>query len=135
MGQKVGLDSSLFIYLIEQNERYFEQVKSIFSDIQTDKLEGLFANLGLIEILTGPKQVQAYELVHEYRTLINDFPNLTITNLNEPVIDIASDLRAQYKIGVPDAVHIASAIVYGADTFITNDKALKKVKEIEVQLL
>lgn len=135
MGQKVGLDSSLFIYLIEQNPQYFEQVKRIFSDIQADKLEGLFANIGLIEVLTGPKQAEEYELVHEYRTLINDFPNLTITELNEPVIDIASDLRAQYNIAVPDAIHIASAIVYGADVFITNDKALKKVKEIAIQLL
>lgn len=135
MEQTVGLDSSLFIYLLEQNPHYFKKVRALFSDIQTGKLDGLFANLGLIEIFTGPKQTEQYELLYKYRRLINDFPNLTITELNEPVIDIASDLRAHYKIATPDAVHIASAIVYGADTFITNDKALKKVKEIKVKLL
>ena len=135
MGQKVGLDSSLFIYLQEENQKYLTKVESILSSVQSGKIEGVFANIGLVEIFTGPKKTQQPELFHEYRILLKTFPNLQIAELNQPVIELAADLRATYGIGTPDAIHIASALVYGADTFITNDKALKKVKEIEIQLL
>jgi predicted nucleic acid-binding protein len=74
-------------------------------------------------------------LVFVYRQLIERYPNLSIRNLNERIIELASDLRAQYNVRTPDAIHIATAIDAGASLFYTNDRNLKRVKEIEVQTL
>jgi len=67
--------------------------------------------------------------------MITHFPHLTIVGINEQIVELASDLRAHYSLATPDAIHIATAIDFGACTFITNDKALRKVKEISVELL
>ena len=34
-----------------------------------------------------------------------------------------------------DSIHLATAIVYGCDVFLTNDKQLKQVEEINVLLV
>jgi len=44
-------------------------------------------------------------------------------------------LRASYEIHVPDALQIAAAIEAGATLFVTNDRRLSKVEEIEILLL
>lgn len=49
--------------------------------------------------------------------------------------DMASDLRARYNIRTPDAIQVATTILAGAGTFLTNDESLKRVKEIKVSLL
>lgn len=135
MGQIVGVDTGIFVYLLERHPKYLDIVETYFRQIQSGDITAVFASVGIIELLTGPKQLGQYDIAHQYRDLLADFPNLNIIDLNETVIDLSSDLRAQYHITTPDAIHLASAIYSGANKFITNDKALKKVKEVKVVLL
>jgi predicted nucleic acid-binding protein len=43
-------------------------------------------------------------------------------------------LRAAYEIHVPDALQLAAALETGATLFVTNDRRLSKIQEIEVML-
>ncbi len=131
----IGLDTSIFIYLLEKHPTFFRVSKRLLKRIENGQIQGVFSSIGLIEILTGPKQTGKFDLAIEYRELITTFPHLTIVGMNERIVDIASDLRAKYKIHTPDAIHLATAIDARAKTFITNDKTLKRVKEIRVRLL
>ena len=69
------------------------------------------------------------------KKIITQFTNLNIANINENIIDLSSDLRAKYNLPLPDYIHIATSINYGAKTFYTNDKALKKITEINIKTL
>ncbi len=135
MGQKVALDTSVFIYVFEKHPVFVERAKKILIDIEHGKQNGIFSVIGMIELQTGPKSLDRHDVAARYRELVTTFPNLSVINLNEAIIERTSDLRARYKIATPDAIHLATAIEFGASRFITNDKTLKKVKEIEVVLL
>ena len=89
----------------------------------------------MIEILTGPKQVGRFDLAQEYKHILTHFPNLIICGLDEKIVDTASNIRAKYNIATPDAIHIATAIENSATEFLTNDKRLKKIKEIQISLV
>ncbi len=132
---KVGIDTSLFIYLFEENPEYLAQSSKVFRAIQKGKYKGVFSVIGMIEILTGPKKKGQTGIAAEYEYRLRNFPNLSIIGINERIVWLSSDLRAKYDITTPDAIHIATAIDSGAEKFITNDKALKKIKEIKVELL
>jgi len=59
---------------------------------------------------------------------------------HERIIDIliaekAAELRANYGLRTPDALQIAIAIENNGTLFITNDKGLEKIKEVEVLVL
>jgi len=135
MGQIIAIDSVVFIYVWNKQPEFFRQAKKVLEEISGGQTAGVFAQIGLIELLTGPKKLGRKSLAILYNERVKNFPNLEIRSLNDNVTEIASDLRAKYNLRTPDAIHVATAIDAGADRFITNDKTLKKVKEIAVTLL
>jgi len=56
----------------------------------------------------------------------------TILELTADVINMATDLRASYPLRTPDALQIACALQANADKFLTGDKKLSVIQEIEV---
>lgn len=135
MGQIIGIDSGIFMYVWDDNPEFYNASAKILGLVEQGHCEGIFAQIGLIEILTGPKKEGLYSLAMSYKNKLLNFPNLSINSLNENIITIASDMRAKYNLKTPDAIHIATAIDAGASKFYTNDKSLKKVKEIKIQTL
>lgn len=60
---------------------------------------------------------------------------LVVVEVTGPVIDRATDLRVKYGFKTPDALHLASAIVGGADVFVTGDVALARCTEVRVEIV
>jgi predicted nucleic acid-binding protein len=136
MEQKiVALDTSIFIYLLEEHPEYVRKAERIISDVRDGRYVGVFSSIGMIELLTGPKKLGRFDLAEEYERHLSSFPNLRIVGMNERIAWLASDFRAKYGIGTPDAIHLATAVNAHASIFYTNDKALTKIKELPVRLL
>ncbi|MEK7541300.1 MAG: PIN domain-containing protein [Patescibacteria group bacterium] len=135
MAQKIGIDAVVFIYLLEDNRQFGGRAERLLRAVETGEREAVFASIGIVEILTGPKITGRYDLAAQYKEYLARFPHLTIAGINEAIVDLASDLRARYRIATPDAIHIATALDFGAEQFFTNDKTLKKIKEISVELI
>ncbi len=135
MAQKIGIDTAVFIYLFEGSGVFARRAEELLHRVEQGTVEAVFSSIGVIEILTGPKKLKKYDLVAQYKNHLARFPHLTIMGINEHIVDIASDLRARYGIATPDAIHIATAVDFGAGKFITNDRSLRKIKEISVELL
>lgn len=133
-GQKLALDTNLFIYLIERNKTYFPLVKSLFEKIQKGQLYGVTSTLVYTELLSKPLQEGNIVLVDKYKVLLATFPNLIIKEVDKNVATLAAKLRAKYKIKTPDAIFIATGIAEKAEIFITNDTRLKIVNEIDIIL-
>ncbi|MCI5120803.1 MAG: PIN domain-containing protein [Candidatus Electrothrix sp. AUS4] len=55
--------------------------------------------------------------------------------IDTEVADLASALRSRYTIRTPDALQIAAVLSADCEAFLTNDKALKQVKELEMIVL
>lgn len=137
MGQEiVGLDTPVFVYFFQRNKEYFSRARSVLKAVEDGKVAGVFSAIGMIELFTGLKKQGRDDLAFHYKAALNIFPHLTVVGgLNEKIVDIASEFRVRYEISTPDAIHIATAIDSGAKKFITNDKGLKRIKEILVELL
>lgn len=135
MEQKIGIDTVVFIYLLENKGAAAERATQLLKRVEAGSMEAVFSSIGMIEILTGPKQLGREDLAVQYKEYLARFPHLTIAGINERIVDIAADLRARYSIRTPDAIHIATAIDFGAEQFFTNDRALKKIKEISITLI
>ncbi|MBI4438005.1 type II toxin-antitoxin system VapC family toxin [Candidatus Uhrbacteria bacterium] len=132
MGRLIALDTSILIYLLEEHPTHAIKVHRLFERIEKGSFRGVFSIIGMIELLTGVKKKGRDDLAQDYKLLLSHFPHFEIYSIDEDIVDIASKLRAVYGIRTPDAIHLATAITKKCTIFISNDRALKKVKEIKV---
>ena len=131
----LGLDTMPFIYHFEENEDYLHFTRVLFELIEDGRIEGKTSVITRLEILAKPREDGDELLADEYRLILENFPHLEVIPVDAEVADLASAIRAKYKLRTPDAIQLATSIVKGAQAFVTNDESLKKVKEIEILVM
>jgi len=128
----------LFIYLMESTARYESLVDLLFERVEKGKHEAITSTLSLTEIMTLPYRDyrdQGLEAFDQFRSMLMEFPHLKILPLDAPTALLAASVRARYKVRTPDAIQLATALQHGSTAFVTNDRPLAKVKDIQVLLL
>jgi len=56
-------------------------------------------------------------------------------DLNRSVFDLATTLRAENNLKIPDALHLAAAIESNCSEFCTNDKHLLKISSQHIKVI
>jgi len=134
-GSRICIDTALFIYFIEKDPKYLNIIRPLFTEIDAGKIDAVTSTITLLEVLVLPFKTGNESLAEEYREILLHAEGLTTYEIVHAVSELSSKLRAKYAIRTPDAIQIAVGIKYGADTFLTNDSDLKKVKGIRVVIL
>ncbi len=128
----VFLDTNVFIYFFQYNPNFSADSKRIFQKITANKLRAVTSVLTLTELLS----ISAPELmVQKLLRLLLEIPNLEIVPISSDAAIEAARLRRQYGFSTPDSIQIAVALEKKVGRLITNDKQLKKCKELVVELL
>lgn len=127
----VSIDTGIFIYFVEQHPRYYPFCEFLFKNIEVGHIRASTSTLSLLEILVQPYKLKKDELVLKFYSLLTTYPNLSWIELSINIADLAARLRGKYNLKTPDSIQVASAVSSGATGFICNDRAFKKVKEIE----
>jgi predicted nucleic acid-binding protein len=133
--QGVVLDTMIFMYLFEDYPDYGELCEHILEQINRGLFSGVVTPITAAEILVRPLQKRLFSVADRYRTALRSLPNVTLSGFDLNIGFMAGSLRAQYGLPLPDMFQAATALSYPARTLITNDKALQRVKEIEVFLI
>jgi len=60
---------------------------------------------------------------------------INLIPINQAILKIAANLRAQTNLKTPDAIHAATALNMGCTIFLTNDSGLRKAPELPVVVL
>jgi predicted nucleic acid-binding protein len=122
-GKLAFLDTNIFIYLIEENPLYLNQVYKLLDFLEKNDYEIITSTLTLGEILTKPYKDKRMDLVKTYKAF---FAEMKLIELNSEIASLFAKIRADYKIKTPDAVQLASAVYAKADLFVTNDDGLSR---------
>jgi len=134
-GSRICIDTAPFIYFIEKDQKYLSTIKPVFAEIDAGKIDAITSTITLLEVLVFPFKMKNETLAEKYREILLYADGLTTFEIFHDVSELSSRLRAKYSIRTPDAIQIAVGIKYGADTFLTNDSNLKKVKDIKIVVL
>lgn len=121
----IALDTAPLIAFIAQEEPYIQLVRPLFQAIDQGKIRGVTSIITLVEVLVHPLREKNTDLAMQYKDILMHAKHLTTYTLDEPIALQAAELRASLHLRTPDAIQIATALVGGADTFITNDKRLR----------
>ena len=133
--QVLGFDTMIFIYHFEDHPLFAPLTEPLFEAIDRGDLSAEVSVLLAGEVLAGAKKAADNEILLRYRHIFSEFPNLTLHDADTRVMEKMSDLRAAYGLKTPDAIHVATALLHGAQAFVTNDAGLKRVNELDVLVL
>ncbi len=131
----LGVDSMLFVYHFEGSREFGAAAGALLEAAELGQVRLAASVLALLEILVVPKRMGRGDLCRRYRDLLESFPNLDFHELDGEIAERAADLRARYDLRTPDAIHLATALAAGAKTFASEDRRLRKVKELKVVAL
>jgi len=127
----IYLDANCIIYVVEGapalRQRVLQHIAAGSGGVATSRLSRL-------ECRVKPLKDSNASLLN----LFDQFfarPDVTILEIDAAVIDRATEIRARFAFKTPDAIHLASAIVAGAERFLTADQRLSRFTDIHVEVI
>lgn len=129
--ERIGLDTNVFIYFLEDHARYGSWCTALFDLIERGHNPAVTSTVTLLELLVQPYRDQKEELAQKIFALTSTYPRLEWAPVTMNLADRAAEIRARYRLSTPDAIQLATAIDHKAVRFYGNDRALRRVKEIE----
>lgn len=133
--RRVGLDTPIFIYQLEASGRTAEAASAVLAALADGAFIGVTSVLTLTEVAVKPLQIGRPDTADAYDAIIGGFPNLIIAEPDRVTARTAAELRARHRLSLADAFQIASCLQLGATAFLTNDRRLRRISELEVVLL
>jgi predicted nucleic acid-binding protein len=134
-GKVVGLDTAPLIYFIEQNPKYISTVREFFSSLNRKEFRVITSTLTLTEVLVHPLRNGNVNLARQYQDILLNQDYLTVFPVSSEIAKLAAELRATKNLRTPDAIQIATAILNGADFFLTNDMGLRNISNLTLLIL
>lgn len=133
----IYLDTAPLIHLIEGESEISELVAGVIESMDRGEKRGLSSYITLLELLVKPFQVNRRDLAERYRSCLLEQPRFSVHDVGRRVAEEAARLRARYgsPLRTPDAIHLATARLHGADVFVTNDARLERIEEVPVLVL
>jgi predicted nucleic acid-binding protein len=132
---KMGVDTSPFLYWLEENPTYFNVAKRIFDMVEQRNMRVFTSTVTLTEALVLPYRRKDWRRVFRIYAVLDSYPHLEWLPPTIEIAGRAARLRADYNLKTPDALQGATAIVAGATALIANDPVFRRVPGLDVLLL
>lgn len=114
-----AFDADVLIYAATVGHVLGERVRAILDRPTTEPVSRVGSVLLLPELLAKPMRLEADG---EVRQLAGVLSRLDLRPLDPATARLATALGARHGLRAADAVHLATAVMAGADRFITNNR-------------
>lgn len=128
----IALDTSIFIYFIEEHPVYLPLVEPIFEAMDRGELEAVTSSLTLLEVLVIPFRFANMALIDRYETLLTKSQGLRLVDLDRDLLRSVAQVRAATRAKAPDAMQLAAAMAAGCSVFLTNDDRIPNVPGLQI---
>ncbi len=120
--KRIGLGSSILIYLFEAHPAYSPLTEDVFRGIEAGNPEAMTSTITLMELTVRPWQPGRADIARECEALLVNFPHLTIASIDREVARRAAQLRAAHGLRPADALQVATTLAHLGDALLTNDR-------------
>ena len=134
-GQRVYVDTNIFIYFFERHERYFDSVVPFFQ-LFNDGLSIAYTGDAVVaETLYKPYQIDDALRISEFKEFFSNDEFITVLPHSKKVFELAAELAPKRGMKLIDALHYATAALAGCKFILTNDAGFASSDAMEVLYL
>ena len=130
--ERIGVDTPIFISHIAGATHLAGEA---LDELAGGAFTGVTSVLTLMEIAVKPLQMGRPDVAEEYEVLLANYPNLIIAAIDRPTVRRAAELRAEYRLRPADALQVAACLEQGATAFLSNDRDLRRITDLQVWML
>lgn len=123
------VDTAPFIYVLEDHPELAPRFIGLFEAAEAGQVHIAMSTATLVEILTGPYKAGQPALAKRFEKALSVYQQVP---LSSSIAQLAAQLRAQYRLKLPDAIQLASALDIGAAALVTHDRDFSKVQGLPV---
>lgn len=131
----LAFDASPWIHWVEQNTRFAPAVSPLMEAVIAHQVAAITSVLTLVEVLTGSFRRGDEIRSRRYLNTFEETEGIEVLDVDHEIAIEAVRLRSRYGLRTPDAIHVATGVAAGASAFVTTDRRLSVVREIEVRVL
>jgi predicted nucleic acid-binding protein len=129
-GSCVTIDSAPIIYFLEGHSIYSAHFVPLFEQIDSGRLQAIISPVTVAEVLAGPLAHSNELLADRYYQALTSGPNWLIQDLTAEISFLAARIRIRYRLKLPDAIQVATAVYSGSSALITHDRDFRNVDEM-----
>jgi predicted nucleic acid-binding protein len=126
------VDTAPIIYWLEAHPRLAEKFGAVFTAAESGAATIVISTVTLAEVLAGPLRTGNELLTGQYREALTRSPGWQVVPFDVDTAVEAARIRAIYRLRLPDAIQVATAIRVGAAALVTHDRALRRVGGLRV---
>ena len=131
-GKTVSVDTSPFIFFIEEHPIYARVVDPFFEAVDRGEIQLVTSTVTLLEVLVHPIRHDDEHLAQRYNDILLSSPHISTIAVTPRTAQVAAELRATHDLKTPDAIHLATALNHNAAAFLTNDRDFPNLAGIEL---
>ena len=121
----------VFIHYLDDHAEYAPLLEPLFARWETGEANAVASVLVVAETLVGPLRSGAREAAANAVHWLSGLPGLEIAPVTLDIGVRAAELRAEHGFPMADSLHAATALVRGAEVFLTNDRGLTRLRQLE----
>lgn len=131
-GASITVDSAPIIYFLQDHPTFAPRFSPLFDAASDGRITLAISTITVAEIMAGPLAAGNDILAGQYREVLCRSPGWQSITVDEQVAAEAARLRARYRLRLPDAIQVATAIATRSWALVAHDSELAKVKDIRV---
>jgi predicted nucleic acid-binding protein len=128
-GALVLVDTAPIIYVLEGHAELAPRFAPMFARHAEGKLQLAVSTVTLSEVLAGPLGAGEEAIATRYRAMLESWG---VIELTADIAEQAARARTQYRLKLPDAVQLATALAINAEALVTHDRAFGKVRGLRI---
>ena len=129
---QVTVDTAPIIYLLEDNLEYLKHYLPLFERIDAGEYRAIISVITLAEVIAGPLRHNNEIMADRYYQTLTTNPHWRIQDMDAELSFMAARIRIRYKLKLPDAIQVATAIRSGSSALVTHDRDFSSVNEIQI---
>jgi len=131
-GAIVTVDSAPIIHFLDGHPVLAERFADLFAAAQAGRIAIVISAITVSEVLAGPLKHGREALAMRYRAALTSSPGWSVVDVNADVAETAARLRSRYRLKLPDALQLATALRSGSFALVTHDRDFESVDAIRI---
>lgn len=128
-GALLLIDSAPIIYYLEDHPKFAARFEPVFELHGSGAFRFAVSTVTIAEVLTGPLAAGEEAVAGRYRAILESWK---VVALDVDIAEHAARLRSRFRLRLPDAVQVASALAVNADALLTHDRDFSSVTGLRI---